>query len=318
VLAGAVLAELYPSSASIRGADDRESLDRQRKCLRDIEAAVTGAMPATGKDVTAGELLSALDLEFAEAAEKLGAALNPRLQRLLGLRKEFTTHWKQSHYVRGLVEMAREAGIETDGFPSVHALVTSLEEERQLDFARVEEERTELIQRIVEHSDAAADPRTARALDEWVEASPVPEGTVLAPNEVISDPAWFGRLVALSKAYASQRMTMADYMRPSRAVSTRWASRSGRAVRLAATSGTSPWPKGSTRTTCWSATCPGCSVAFYGQAAADWDLDLERSIWIGDQPRSMGFHAPSEAARILAEAIDLARQGQVGAEAYAR
>ena len=26
---------------------------------------------------------------------------------------------------------------------------------------------------------------------------------------------------------------------------------------------------------------------------------------------SMGFHAPQEAARILAEAIDLARQGQI-------
>jgi nitrite reductase (cytochrome c-552) len=39
---------------------------------------------------------------------------------------------------------------------------------------------------------------------------------------------------------------------------------------------------------------------------AEWRLDFVAA------ENSMGFHAPQEAARILAEAIDLARQGQVG------
>ncbi len=39
---------------------------------------------------------------------------------------------------------------------------------------------------------------------------------------------------------------------------------------------------------------------------AQWWLDFVAA------ENSMGFHAPQEAARILAEAIDLARQGQVG------
>ncbi len=214
VLAGAVLAELYPHSVSITGADDQASLDHQRKCLRDIEAAVTSGLPAAARgQMQSGQLFAALELELEEAAEKLGAALNTTLQRLLGLRKEFTTSWKPTPYAKGLAAMAREEGIATDGFPALHALVTSIEEEARLDFARVEQERMGLIQRIVEHSAAAADPRRARGLEVWVDTSPVPKGTVLAPHEVINDPAWLGRLIALSKAYASQRMTMAEYMR---------------------------------------------------------------------------------------------------------
>ena len=38
---------------------------------------------------------------------------------------------------------------------------------------------------------------------------------------------------------------------------------------------------------------------------AQWRLDFVAA------ENSMGFHAPQEAARILAEAIDLARQGQI-------
>ena len=43
------------------------------------------------------------------------------------------------------------------------------------------------------------------------------------------------------------------------------------------------------------------------QRKAQWRLDYI------DAENSMGFHAPQEAARILAEAADLARQGQVAA-----
>jgi formate-dependent nitrite reductase cytochrome c552 subunit len=41
---------------------------------------------------------------------------------------------------------------------------------------------------------------------------------------------------------------------------------------------------------------------------AQWRLDFVSA------ENSMGFHAPQEAARILAEAIDYARQGQLAAE----
>ena len=41
------------------------------------------------------------------------------------------------------------------------------------------------------------------------------------------------------------------------------------------------------------------------QRRAQWRLDFVNA------ENSMGFHAPQEAARILAEAIDLARQGQI-------
>ena len=41
---------------------------------------------------------------------------------------------------------------------------------------------------------------------------------------------------------------------------------------------------------------------------AQWRLDFINA------ENSMGFHAPQEAARILAEAIDYARQGQVLAQ----
>jgi nitrite reductase (cytochrome c-552) len=41
------------------------------------------------------------------------------------------------------------------------------------------------------------------------------------------------------------------------------------------------------------------------QRQADWRLDFVAA------ENSMGFHAPRETARIPAEAIDLARQGQI-------
>ncbi len=41
------------------------------------------------------------------------------------------------------------------------------------------------------------------------------------------------------------------------------------------------------------------------QRKAQWRLDFVSA------ENSMGFHAPQEAARILAEAIDYARQGQL-------
>lgn len=43
------------------------------------------------------------------------------------------------------------------------------------------------------------------------------------------------------------------------------------------------------------------------QRQAQWRLDYIAA------ENSMGFHAPQEAARVLGEAIDLARQGQVAA-----
>jgi nitrite reductase (cytochrome c-552) len=46
------------------------------------------------------------------------------------------------------------------------------------------------------------------------------------------------------------------------------------------------------------------------QRQAQWRLDFIAA------ENSMGFHAPQEAARVLAEAADLARQGQVAAMAW--
>jgi len=43
------------------------------------------------------------------------------------------------------------------------------------------------------------------------------------------------------------------------------------------------------------------------QRKAQWRLDFIAA------ENSMGFHAPQEAARVLGEAIDLARQGQIAA-----
>jgi nitrite reductase (cytochrome c-552) len=45
---------------------------------------------------------------------------------------------------------------------------------------------------------------------------------------------------------------------------------------------------------------------------AQWRLDFVAA------ENSMGFHAPQEMARILAEAIDFARQGQAEADRVAR
>jgi nitrite reductase (cytochrome c-552) len=44
------------------------------------------------------------------------------------------------------------------------------------------------------------------------------------------------------------------------------------------------------------------------QRKAQWRLDFVAA------ENSMGFHAPAEAGRILAESIDLARQAQIAAE----
>lgn len=44
------------------------------------------------------------------------------------------------------------------------------------------------------------------------------------------------------------------------------------------------------------------------QRQAQWRIDFVAA------ENSMGFHAPQEAARILAEAIDFARQGEIVAE----
>ncbi len=46
------------------------------------------------------------------------------------------------------------------------------------------------------------------------------------------------------------------------------------------------------------------------QRKAQWRLDYIAA------ENSMGFHAPQEAARILAEAVDFARQGQVSASRW--
>jgi nitrite reductase (cytochrome c-552) len=48
------------------------------------------------------------------------------------------------------------------------------------------------------------------------------------------------------------------------------------------------------------------------QRRAQWRLD-----WVAAE-NSMGFHAPQEAARVLAEATDLARQGQIAAMGWER
>jgi nitrite reductase (cytochrome c-552) len=45
------------------------------------------------------------------------------------------------------------------------------------------------------------------------------------------------------------------------------------------------------------------------QRKAQWRLDFVAA------ENSMGFHAPQETARVLAEAIDYARQGQLAAKA---
>lgn len=50
-------------------------------------------------------------------------------------------------------------------------------------------------------------------------------------------------------------------------------------------------------------------TAFEMQKKAQWRLDFVSA------ENSMGFHAPQEAARILAESIDYARQGQIAAQA---
>lgn len=56
-----------------------------------------------------------------------------------------------------------------------------------------------------------------------------------------------------------------------------------------------------------------------GASAADLTSALllqRRSQWWLDfiaAENSMGFHAPQEAARLLAEAVDFARQGQIAA-----
>jgi nitrite reductase (cytochrome c-552) len=47
------------------------------------------------------------------------------------------------------------------------------------------------------------------------------------------------------------------------------------------------------------------------QRKAQWRLDFIAA------ENSMGFHAPQEAARVLAEAIDYARQGQLAASVAA-
>jgi len=49
----------------------------------------------------------------------------------------------------------------------------------------------------------------------------------------------------------------------------------------------------------------GIDAALQAQRHAQWRLDFIAA------ENSMGFHAPQEAARILGEAIDYARQGQV-------
>jgi nitrite reductase (cytochrome c-552) len=49
------------------------------------------------------------------------------------------------------------------------------------------------------------------------------------------------------------------------------------------------------------------TVARQLQRKAQWRLDFVEA------ENSMGFHAPQEAARILGEAIDYARQGQISA-----
>ena len=48
------------------------------------------------------------------------------------------------------------------------------------------------------------------------------------------------------------------------------------------------------------------------QRKAQWRLDFVNA------ENSMGFHAPQEAARLLAEGIDLARQGEIAALKAAR
>jgi len=50
---------------------------------------------------------------------------------------------------------------------------------------------------------------------------------------------------------------------------------------------------------------PGLERALTAQRRAQWRLDFIAA------ENSMGFHAPQEAARVLGEAIDFARQGQI-------
>jgi len=55
----------------------------------------------------------------------------------------------------------------------------------------------------------------------------------------------------------------------------------------------------------------GLAPALALQRKAQWRLDFVAA------ENSMGFHAPAEAARILAESIDYARQGELAAHASA-
>lgn len=57
------------------------------------------------------------------------------------------------------------------------------------------------------------------------------------------------------------------------------------------------------------ATEPELTPVYAPQRKAQWRLDFVAA------ENSMGFHAPQETARVLAEAIDYARQGQLAARA---
>ena len=59
------------------------------------------------------------------------------------------------------------------------------------------------------------------------------------------------------------------------------------------------------------ATPTAAAPALELQRKAQWRLDFVAA------ENSMGFHAPAEAARILAESIDYARQGQLAARGLA-
>ena len=215
--AAAVLSELFPSTATIEGAEAADALERQRGRVVRLDQQIRDALPPAARAaMTSGDFVAnVFSGSFGTMVNELEGLLNPRLVALFARERQFHKEGRPAAYATALGKLAGECDIDLEGYPIAHALVRGTEMEKTIDFDAVERERMEVVERIVAESSGPLDPERAKAVEAWVESVPMPEAVAL-PVEVggIDDlPAWFMRLVALSQAYKSHTIPMGQYQR---------------------------------------------------------------------------------------------------------
>ena len=215
-LATKAIAELFPKSATLFGAEEDTLFEAQKNKIGEIDAQVRDTLARRGMKMNAGALIVTVFSGIMNPIVKnLQSHLNAKLLQLMDRRSKYLEDGRATLYAAELAEMARMQGISLQAYPAVDSLSTAMKMEASLDFNAVEAERQELIEKLVDLSGQQLDDDHASAVRRWLEFAP-PEEKALAgvygeATEADLGSSWLARLVTISQAFRDKKYTYAQF-----------------------------------------------------------------------------------------------------------